>query len=68
VEPRAQKTMSLMSCCALSVWQVERYALNEVNAISKEIVLQIFLNDFTYMSWLWGRSPGENGVFSLVSS
>jgi hypothetical protein len=57
-----------MSCCALSVWQVERYALNEVNAISKEIVLQIFLNDFTYMSWLWGRSPGENGVFSLVSS
>jgi hypothetical protein len=39
-----------MSCCALSVWQVERYALNEVNAISREIVLHNFLNDFTYMS------------------
>jgi hypothetical protein len=41
---------SLMSCCALSVWQVERYALNEVNAISREIVLHNFLNDFTYMN------------------
>jgi hypothetical protein len=60
--------MSLMSCCALFVWQVERYALNEVNAISREIVQQNFFNDFTYMSWLWGRSLGENGVFSLVSS
>jgi hypothetical protein len=39
-----------MSCCALSVWQVERYALNKVNAIRREIVLQNFLNDFTYMS------------------
>jgi hypothetical protein len=39
-----------MSCCALSVWQVERYALNEVNAISREIVLQNFLNEFTCMS------------------
>jgi hypothetical protein len=39
-----------MSCYALSVWQVERYALNEINAISREIVLQNFLNDFTYMS------------------
>jgi hypothetical protein len=39
-----------MSCCALSVRQVERYALNEVNALSREIVLQNFLNDFTYMS------------------
>jgi hypothetical protein len=39
-----------MSCCALSVWQVEQYALNEVNAISREIVLQNFLDDFTYMS------------------
>jgi hypothetical protein len=42
--------MSLMSCCALSVWQVVRYALNEVNAISREIVLPDFLNNFTYMS------------------
>jgi hypothetical protein len=44
------KRQSLMSCCALSVWQVERYAVDEVNAISREIVLQNFLNDFTYMS------------------
>jgi hypothetical protein len=50
VKPRAQKTKSLMSCCALSVWQVERDALNEVNAISREIILQNFLNDFTYKS------------------
>jgi hypothetical protein len=49
VKPRAQKTKSLMSCCALSVWQVERYALNAVNAIIREIVLQNFLNDFTYI-------------------
>jgi hypothetical protein len=34
----------------MSVWQVERDALNDVNDISREIVLQIFLNDFTYMS------------------
>jgi hypothetical protein len=34
----------------MSVWQVERYALNEVNAISREIVLHTFLNKFTYMS------------------